>query len=96
MIKIVYIVPLVIVSLMDGQLAHATNLTPYKAGYTHGVGDANGNSALYIEQPGKGPDFHTKQFNQGYVDGFCSVAGPGGASGLHLEFSFYFYRIYTS
>jgi hypothetical protein len=48
----------------------------YQSGYQHGVDDANSNGHWYILQPGKGFAFHTRDFVTGYVDGFCSVAGP--------------------
>ena len=34
----------------------------------------------YILQPGKGFQFHTPEFDRGYVDGFCSIAGPNYSS----------------
>ncbi|HYV52887.1 MAG TPA: hypothetical protein VE971_06285 [Candidatus Eisenbacteria bacterium] len=56
------------------------NEDPYKSGYQHGVNDANGTSVpLYLEEPGKGLAFHTK-FNQGYIDGFCSIVGKDSSS----------------
>jgi len=58
-----------------------TNEGPYKSGYEDGVSDANGTSGpLYLEEPGKGFAFHTEKFNQGYIDGFCSVAGNDSSS----------------
>jgi hypothetical protein len=59
--------------------------SPYQSGFSHGVHDGK-DSCLhpgcnwYILQPGKGFAFHTKQFNQGYVDGFCSVSRSGQGS----------------
>lgn len=32
-------------------------------------------SKWYILQSGKGFQFHTPEFNTGYMDGFCSIAG---------------------
>jgi hypothetical protein len=46
--------------------------TPYQAGYAHGVSDEKTNGTLYITQ-GKGFASHTKEFNQGYIDGYCSL-----------------------
>ncbi|MGA9841655.1 MAG: hypothetical protein WBQ25_05020 [Nitrososphaeraceae archaeon] len=55
----------------------------YQSGYNHGVSDASGMHSLgprYILQPGKGFQFHTPEFDRGYVDGFCSIAGPNYSS----------------
>jgi len=53
-----------------------TNNLPYKSGYTHGCSDAkiSDGSKRYINQPGKGPSYHTQDFMSGYNDGFetCS------------------------
>jgi hypothetical protein len=53
--------------------------SPYQSGYEHGVGDAKKpvNEDLYIIQPKKGFAFHTDKFNQGYIDGYCSIEGKG-------------------
>jgi len=58
----------------------------YDSGYKHGRSDARlasqgvGGTGWYITQPGKGFAFHTTDFRQGYVDGFCSIAGSGAGS----------------
>jgi hypothetical protein len=51
----------------------ANNL-PYRSGYDHGCSDAkiSDSSKRYINQPGKGPSFHTSEFMRGYNDGFES------------------------
>jgi hypothetical protein len=51
----------------------ANNL-PYRSGYNHGCSDAKISDSLkrYINQPGKGPSFHTSEFMRGYNDGFES------------------------
>src|SRR5919198_1129343 len=49
--------------------------TPFQAGYDHGCSDAKLTfSKIYINQPGKGPSFHTEEFMSGYNVGFrvCS------------------------
>lgn len=57
--------------------------SPYQSGY---VSDAQkaarglGGNDWYITQPGKGFAFHTQEFNQGYVDGFCSTAAYSNCS----------------
>jgi hypothetical protein len=51
----------------------------YESGYSHGISDGKDNCQhkdgchWYILEPGKGFGFHTKDFNQGYIDGFCSL-----------------------
>ena len=65
--------------------------TAYQSGFKHGVADATADNAPdcndpkvshpkckddYIDQPGKGLFFHSKQFVNGYVKGWCSVMGP--------------------
>ncbi|HZD36082.1 MAG TPA: hypothetical protein VE130_12830 [Nitrososphaeraceae archaeon] len=49
---------------------------PYNSGYDHGCNDAgiSDPSDRYINQPEKGPSFHTDTFMQGYYDGYdaCS------------------------
>jgi hypothetical protein len=55
----------------------------YDSGFKHGVSDGKlanqglGGSDWYITQPGKGFAFHTQDFNNGYVNGFCSVSNGG-------------------
>jgi hypothetical protein len=58
---------------------------PYDSGYNHGCNDAEipDPSDRYINQPEKGPSFHTDAFMQGYYDGYdaCtnsteSIASP--------------------
>ena len=92
-----HIIPLVLALIVIGtQQAYATNDegSAYKAGYVHGVSDANAsvNATLYVTQPGKDFGFHTKQFNQGYIDGYCSIAGSGAGmdSDQHATFECYY------
>ena len=56
--------------------------TAYQSGFKHGVNDARmtDTAQQYILQPGKGFQFHTWEFVKGYVNGFCSIAGPHSAS----------------
>lgn len=48
----------------------------YNSGYSHGCSDAkiSNYSKRYINQPGRGPGYHTQEFMSGYNDGFetCS------------------------
>ena len=52
--------------------------SPFEAGYSHGCNDAGITdlSNRYINQPGKGPSFHTEEFMRGYDTGYnaCSNA----------------------
>jgi hypothetical protein len=52
--------------------------TPFESGYGHGCNDAGITdfSDRYINQPGKGPSFHTEEFMRGYDMGYnaCSNA----------------------
>lgn len=54
-------------------ITYASN-DPYDSGYDHGCNDAGilDPSDRYINQPDKGPSFHTDAFMQGYYDGFDS------------------------
>ena len=80
-IVILILAPIISIYLQNYQVVYGTNEGPYQSGYEHGVSDANGTSGpLYLEEPGKGFAFHTEKFNQGYIDGFCSVAGNDSSS----------------
>ena len=48
--------------------------SPYSSGYDHGCDDANIANPYdrYINQPGKGPSYHTGSFMNGYYEGFDS------------------------
>jgi hypothetical protein len=59
--------------------------TPWQAGYDHGCSDAQlPFSARYINQPGKGPQFHTQEFMSGYNAAFsgCSSESSPVASNV--------------
>src|SRR5215211_5482130 len=57
----------------------APSKSPYKSGYDHGCDDADISDPddRYINQPEKGPSFHTNEFMDGYNDGYdaCSSGG---------------------
>jgi len=61
--------------------ALASSNSPYESGFDHGYDDAQlyYPSEHYINQPGKGPEFHTSEFMNGYYDGYAayeaSIAG---------------------
>lgn len=65
----------------------------YESGFSHGVHDGKDSCThpdgchWYILQPGKGFAFHSKEFNRGYVDGFCSVAPGRGSDADEATFS---------
>jgi hypothetical protein len=45
--------------------------TPFQDGYGHGCADSKLTlSERYIDQPSKGPQFHTQEFMTGYNTGF--------------------------
>jgi hypothetical protein len=48
----------------------------YQAGFQHGKNEG----FKYILQPRKSFAFHTKEFNQGFIDGFCNGDLNGGGS----------------
>jgi hypothetical protein len=49
----------------------------YDSGYDHGCDDAGipDPDDRYINQPGKGPSFHTDRFMDGYNEGFDAYSG---------------------
>jgi len=58
------------------------NQKNYDSGYSHGCKDAKITipSQRYINQPNKGSNFHTNDFNEGYRDGFDACLKSGGAN----------------
>jgi hypothetical protein len=60
--------------------AYGSESSPYESGYDHGCDDAgiSNPSGRYINQPEKGPAFHTDEFMEGYNDGFDSCSGNKG------------------
>jgi hypothetical protein len=56
------------------QEAYASSRSPYESGYDHGCDDAgiSNPSDRYINQPEKGPAYHTSEFMNGYDAGFNS------------------------
>lgn len=59
---------------------NASESSPYDSGYDHGCDDAgiSDPSDRYINEPGKGPSFHTEEFMSGYDAGFYSCRSGGG------------------
>jgi hypothetical protein len=56
--------------------ALASSKSPYDSGYDHGCDDAriSDPSDRYINQPEKGPAYHTSEFMNGYDSGFNSCS----------------------
>ena len=56
--------------------SNASSKSPYDSGYDHGCDDAKISDPddRYVNQPEKGPNFHTNEFMRGYNDGYdaCS------------------------
>jgi hypothetical protein len=49
--------------------------SPYDSGYDHGCSDAGLQyNNRYINEPEKGPEFHTDKFMDGYYDGFSNCS----------------------
>jgi hypothetical protein len=63
-------------------LVQASSKSPYDSGYDHGCDDAgiSDPSDRYINQPEKGPSFHTSEFMNGYYSGVNSCGGNSGGS----------------
>lgn len=55
-----------------------TTSKAYDSGYDHGCDDAKISDPgdRYINHPGKGPDYHTSEFMDGYNDGFADCIKP--------------------
>ncbi|WP_458743258.1 hypothetical protein [Candidatus Nitrosocosmicus sp. T] len=56
--------------------ALASSKSPYDSGYDHGCDDAgiSDSSEQYINQPEKGPVYHTSEFMDGYYSGLNSCS----------------------
>jgi len=64
---------------------YASESSPYESGRDHGCDDAGrSESDKYINQPEKGPSFHTQEFMNGYYAGLndCSGGGNNGGGGF--------------
>ena len=59
--------------------AYASESSAYESGRDHGCDDARLNpSDRYINEPGKGPSFHTNEFMDGYYAGLNACSRGGG------------------
>ena len=64
------------------QKVYASESSPYDSGYDHGCDDAGrSESDKYINQPEKGPSFHTDEFMDGYYAGLNACADRGDNEG---------------
>lgn len=57
---------------------YASGSSPYESGRDRGDAGISDPDDRYINQPEKGPSFHTEEFMAGYYDGFDSCGGGGG------------------
>jgi len=58
--------------------AYASESSPYDSGYHHGCDNAGrSESDKYINQPERGPSYHTEEFMSGYYDGLNRCGGSG-------------------
>lgn len=62
--------------------AMASSKSPYDSGYDHGCDDAtiSDPSERYINQPEKGPSFHTSEFMDGYYSGVENCSSDNDSS----------------
>ena len=61
---------------------YASESSPYDSGYDHGCDDAGrSESDKYINQPEKGPSFHTSEFMNGYYAGLSACSSGEGDDG---------------
>jgi hypothetical protein len=77
MVSNVYIITLMLVlvgMLGTAQLAHADRYDAYMSGFKHGQADGK------IGHIAEDSASHTAAYDQGWVDGYCSIAGRGAGS----------------
>jgi|SRR5918995_2738620 hypothetical protein len=61
-------------------------VSPYDSGYDHGCDDAGrSESDKYINQPERGPSFHTNEFMDGYYAGLNACSDGGNDRGGGFE-----------
>src|SRR5918999_3103503 len=78
------VIPLFLAFLMANTISYtsASSKSPYESGYDHGCDDADISDPddRYINQPEKGPSFHTNEFMRGYNDGYDECSSDNGNS----------------
>jgi hypothetical protein len=74
-------------SMFGSGVVYGSEQSPYQSGYDHGCDDAGISNPgdRYINQPEKGPAFHTDEFMQGYDAGFNACRSGGGGGGDFYE-----------
>jgi hypothetical protein len=82
---VVFIVTLLSVASLNvyqAELVNASSKSPHESGFDHGCDDADISDPdeRYINQPEKGPSFHTDEFMDGYDSGFNSCSGDNDGS----------------
>jgi hypothetical protein len=77
---LIYLAASILVELIP--YGDASTKSPYESGYDHGCNDADISNPndRYINQPEKGPSFHTDEFMRGYNNGYnaCSQGSTSG------------------
>ncbi|MGH9952794.1 MAG: hypothetical protein ACRD5J_14310 [Nitrososphaeraceae archaeon] len=84
LVLLVLLLVTVVGSGMSMQQVFASESSPYDSGYDHGCDDAGlSESDKYINEPEKGPSFHTDEFRDGYYAGLnsCSSSSERGGGG---------------
>lgn len=77
-IKCAAVFLLLIASVVTSGSAAYASSDAYDSGYDHGCDDTKLDpSERYINEPGKGPEFHTGTFMDGYNAGFNACSGGG-------------------
>jgi hypothetical protein len=67
---------------------NSSESSPYDSGYNHGHNDSGlPESDKYINQPEKGPSFHTQEFMNGYYDGLNNCGSREAAPPLDTSYS---------
>ncbi len=63
--------------LLSASVTHVSAKSPFDSGYDHGCDDAqiSDPSEQYINQPEKGPSYHTSEFMGGYYAGVDACSG---------------------
>ena len=76
-----------ILSLPVLSVSATSGKSPYESGYDHGCDDAgiSDSSDYYINQPEKGPSYHTSEFMNGYYDGFDSCSNSSNSESTYQD-----------
>lgn len=67
----ILLLALAIIGSISVTNTYASDKSPYRSGYDYGCDDADQPvKDRYINEPGKGPSYHTDEFMSGYREGF--------------------------